>query len=71
MKSRSKLPLFFIILLTLISACFGASRLAGAPLNSSALGAQETFKGLRMAYQAQAGTFIMEKGNLILMAWPR
>ncbi len=74
-KKRSTFPVL-ILIFTLISACFGAATMGPAVTTgtftpSAALGAQETFEGLRQAMRACPGTFIMERGNLLLMAWPR
>lgn len=75
MKSKSMLPIF-ILVVTLLGACFGATNIAPALTTgtfqpSNALGAAETFQGMQAAMQANPGTMIMEKGNLLLMAWPR
>ncbi len=74
-KRRSTFPIL-ILIFTLISACFGAATMGPAVTTgtftpSAALGAQETFQGLRAAMSCSPGTFIMERGNLLLMAWPR
>lgn len=74
-KKRSTFPIV-ILILTLISACFGAATMGPAVTTgtftpSAAIGAQETFDGLRQAMRSCPGTFIMERGNLLLMAWPR
>lgn len=75
MKSKSVLPIF-ILIVTLLGACLGATNIGpmlttGTFAPTNALGAGETFAGMQAAFRGEAGTLIMEKGNLLLMAWPR
>jgi hypothetical protein len=71
-SSKSVLPIF-ILIVTLLGSCLAAA-VRSAPVVSvpgSALGAQETFAGLQSVMRGEAGTMIMERGNLLLMAWPK
>ncbi len=77
MKAKKHPFSLFILIMTLLSACFGAVSVAMPAVStttllpSNALGAGETFAGLQAAMRAAPGSFIMEKGQLILFAWPR
>lgn len=72
MKAKFSL---FVFVLTFISVFFAATAMAQPALTTlsptTALGAGETFAGLQAAMRCAPGTFIMEKGNLLLMAWPK
>jgi hypothetical protein len=76
MKHKSPFP-FFILILTLISACFGAAIFSGGlPFSSQAssaavLGAGETIDGLKSVVAGAPGTFLMQAEGMFLAAWPR
>jgi hypothetical protein len=63
---RKLFPLFsyVVVLCMLLNAC------AAAQPGVMPLGAGETLAGLRSAMAGQPGTFIMQRGDLILLAWP-
>lgn len=76
MKSNKSMLPIFILIVTFLGACFGATNIGPALTTgtfqpSNALGAGETFAGMQAAMRSNPGTMIMEKGNLLLMAWPR
>jgi hypothetical protein len=73
MKHRSISILFSmgLILSTLLAACAAAPAAVAPAAQGAAMGAQETFNGLRSVYQGQPGTFVMQLNQMYLAAWPK
>ncbi|KPL70093.1 hypothetical protein ADN00_18795 [Ornatilinea apprima] len=66
-KTRSLILSISLVLSLFIGACGAISSAAPA----GTLGAAETIEGMRMVVANEAGTFLMQKGEVFLMAWPR
>jgi hypothetical protein len=65
-------PILFIVALLFagLTGC-SAAVTTTTSAHTAALGAQETFRGLQAVMRSAPGTFVMERGELLLMAWPR
>lgn len=70
---RKKFPILFLLagLAIFVSQFCGTAFAAFATPTAQQIGAQATFQGMQAAMKCAPGTFIMEKGNLLLMAWPQ
>jgi hypothetical protein len=62
-----KFPLFSLSVVFCLLLCSCA---AVQPAAVYQVGAGETIAGMRAAMAGQAGTFIMQQNNLVLLAWP-